>query len=106
MAMTATDSVTEADILAFPADRARPPSPETRLARALAKLEAALAEQREAALALQQASAALKTSVGALEARLVSHRDGLSRLANQVTQLNGAARRLEAWADNAIAAAR
>jgi hypothetical protein len=97
MAMTATDSVTEADILAFPADRARPPSPETRLARALAKLEAALAEQREAAL---------KTSVGALEARLVSHRDGLSRLANQVTQLNGEARRLEAWADNAIAAAR
>jgi septal ring factor EnvC (AmiA/AmiB activator) len=106
MAMTATDSVTEADILAFPADRARPPSPETRLARALANLEAALPKQREAALALQEASAALKTSVGALEARLLSHRDGLSQLANQVTQLNGEACRLEAWADSAIAAAR
>lgn len=96
----------DADIIAFPAERARPPSPESRLARALASLEAALAEQRTAARALHDASATLRTTVAGLEARLVAHRDGLQHLATEVTLLNGEARRLEAWADSMIVSTR
>lgn len=99
-------AVAAADIITFPAERARPPSPESRLARALASLEAALAEQRTAARALHDASATLKTTVAGLEERLVTHRDGLSRLATEVGLLNSEARRLEAWADNMIVSSR
>jgi ABC-type transporter Mla subunit MlaD len=94
---------TSADILAFPAGRARAPSPETRLARALASLQAALEEQRAAAHALQDASAALRTTMGALHDRLAGHRDTLGVLADQVGQVNSQARTLERWADGVLA---
>jgi uncharacterized protein YukE len=98
-------SRTAAAILAFPAERARPPSAETRLARALDSLRAALAEQRDAAHALQGASAQLKTTLSELHARLEGHRDQLGRIAADARLANAEARKLEAWADGVLAAA-
>jgi hypothetical protein len=93
----------QAILLEFPAARARKPSPETRLARALESLQAALAEQRDAALALQDASVKLKLTLGELHARLEGHRDGLCALAADVADVNAKSRRLEAWADGVLA---
>jgi len=92
-----------ATVLAFPAERARPPSPQTRLARALESLRDALAEQHQAARALQDASAQLRTTLAELQRRLEGHRAGLNRLAGDVAQVNTQARTLESWADSAIA---
>jgi septal ring factor EnvC (AmiA/AmiB activator) len=91
-----------ATILPFPADRARPPSPQTRLSRALDLLRAALAEQRQAAHALEDATGKLKTTLAELQARVEAYRDGLDSLAGDVARLNGEARRLDAWADSAL----
>jgi len=90
-------------VLAFPVDRARPPSPRTRLARALESLRDALAEQHQAACALQDASAQLRATLAELHHRLEGHRDGLARLAGDVSQVNAHARTLESWADAVIA---
>jgi methyl-accepting chemotaxis protein len=98
------DAERSADVLVFPADRARPPSPQTRLARALDSLREALAEQRDAAHTLQGASAQLKTTLAELHARLEGHRDKLARLAADVREVNTAARKLDAWADGALTA--
>jgi chromosome segregation ATPase len=92
-----------AHIVAFPADRARPPSPQSRLTRALQALRDALAEQREAAHALQHASARLKATLADLQTRLEGQRDGLGHLAGTVAQVTVEARKLESWADGVIA---
>ncbi|NJO54352.1 MAG: hypothetical protein HC829_05450 [Bacteroidales bacterium] len=78
-----------------------PPSPQSRLARALDLLGAALAEQAQSAAALRDASARLKTTLADLQARLESHRDGLDRLAGAVALVNGQSCRLQSWADGA-----
>lgn len=97
------DAPNEADILPFPAHRARPPSPQSRLARALDSLRDALAEQHQAAVALQGASAQLRATLAELHARLESHQAGLGRLAGDVNSVNAEARRLEGWADGILA---
>lgn len=93
----------EAAVLPFPLHRARPPAPETRLARALDSLRAALDEQREAASALQAASRQLKATLAELLLRLETHQDRLGRLGTNVARVNAEARRLEQWADGVLA---
>ena len=85
-------------IVSFPASRVRPPSPETRLARALANLAAALADQRTAALAWNASLAALQTATSSLGVSLNGYGRDLDHLASGVQALHHEARQLEAIA--------
>lgn len=94
----------QADILPFPTARARPPSPETRLARALDSLQAALGEQHAAAESLRGASARLRGTLQELHTRLTTYDGQLGRLADSLAGLGGESMRLECWADGVLAA--
>jgi septal ring factor EnvC (AmiA/AmiB activator) len=93
-----------AQIIAFPvAARAQANADAERLAKALAGLDAALAEQRVAVAAWRDSLAALKRSTGGLADSLGRFQAGLETLDADVSALNGRARALERWADDAIA---
>lgn len=85
---------------------APPANPDAeRLGRALAALDAALAEQREAVAAWRAALAALRDLSHGLGAGLARLNAGLDMLGGDVATLNGRARALEDWADDALARA-
>jgi len=96
-----------ATIIAFPRAKAAPvaaaPDPQLRLQRALAALEQALAEQRSAVAQWQQSLGALRGSVRGLGASLTQYRDRLGGVAEGVQAVHQDAKRLEAWADGALA---
>jgi cytochrome c-type biogenesis protein CcmH/NrfG len=95
-----------ATIIAFPRTRAAAPgdpaAPE-RLQRALAALEQALAEQRSAVAKWRQSLGELRGSVQGLGEAFGAYHDRLGVLAEGVSGLNLEARRMEAWADAALA---
>lgn len=112
-----------ADIIAFPAHRARPPiacavpdpvvadagtadagtadAGQGRLRRALERLNAASTQQRQAVTGWRQALSDLQVSMRALDQRLTRYRDQLDQLQTDVTDLHGHAQRLERWASHA-----
>ncbi len=77
-------------------------SPQERLARALAKLNAALTEQRAAVAEWRSALGELKTATAQLDNSLHLYRSNLRSLSGRVTSLNTKAKALEQWADNVI----
>jgi len=97
-----------AEIIAFPA-RPAPAvemlaeDPQERLQRALAALDAALASQRAAMKSWRESISDLKGSMQGLGSTLAGYHDTLGQLGTRVTALNADARRLEAWADDAVA---
>ena len=97
-----------ATIIAFPRPKAPAASgaaadgPE-RLRIALLALDAALAEQRAAVTAWREGLAALRGSVQGLGQSLGRYQSRLGALAEDVGGLHREARRLEDWADAAIA---
>jgi chromosome segregation ATPase len=74
-----------------------------RLARALQSLDTALTEQRVAIAAWREALGQLRATVSGLSTSVQTYHDTLDDLGTKVVTLNGEARRLESWADNAIA---
>ena len=99
-----------ATIIAFPRPKAAPghdaagDGPE-RLRRALAALELALNEQRTAVAAWRENLDALRGSVRGLGVSLGAYQSRLAALAEDVGGLHQEARRMEAWADTALARA-
>jgi hypothetical protein len=88
-----------ATIIPFP----RPaPTGQERLEQALAGLSEALAAQRAAVAAWREALGDLGHSVHGLHASLLAYDANLDALGERVGALNGAAKRLEAWADEAL----
>lgn len=83
---------------AAPAD----PTPEQRLALALASLNAALAEQRIAVAAWRDVLGQLKVSTAGLSDSLQRYRTNLDTLGTSVSTLNAKAVTLEEWADGVI----
>jgi hypothetical protein len=98
-----------ATIIAFPRSKAGAPEdaaqagPE-RLQRALAALVLALAEQRGAVAKWRRSLAELRSSAQGLGEAFGAYHDRLGTLADGVNGLNREARRMEAWADAALAA--
>ena len=115
-----------AEIIAFPARRARLPMVGTtpgpidlatditvpadtqatqasrdRLRHALERLNAASTHQRQTVTGWRQALSDLQASMRALDQRLTRYRDQLDRLQTDVTGLHSQAQRLERWACNA-----
>lgn len=97
-----------ATIIAFPRPKLAPegatPAAPERLQRALAALELALAEQRSAVAKWRQSLGELHGSVQGLGEAFGAYHDRLGALATGVDGLNREARRMEAWADAALAA--
>lgn len=85
-----------AEILLFPP---RAPSPEERLRRALAQLDAALDEQREAVAEFQSQMGALGEAVGSLETSLRHYACQLTTTQSDVLAAQEGARQLEATAE-------
>ena len=99
-----------ATIIAFPRPKAAPANYATgdgpeRLRRALAALELALSEQRTAVATWRANLDALRGSVRGLGASLGAYQSRLAALAEDVGGLHQEARRMEAWADTALARA-
>ncbi|MDE2583729.1 MAG: hypothetical protein KGL52_18995 [Rhodospirillales bacterium] len=101
-----------AEIIRFPARRAPAepvaavPSADAgteRLARGLAALARALDEQRAAVRDWRMGLAALGRSVAGLDASLHVYRNSLAGVQRRTASLHAEARRLEAWADAALA---
>lgn len=109
---TVADSVTAepagrtADIIPFPMP-ARPaePTPEDRLAVALATLRSAMAEQRVAVAAWQKVLVELKATTTGLTDSLQRYRTNLRTLGTSVSNLQSKARALEEWANDVTEAA-
>jgi ABC-type transporter Mla subunit MlaD len=95
-----------ATIIPFPA-RVKPgpvvATPEDRLARALASLNAALAEQKSAVAAWRDVLGELKTTTAGLDESLQRYRSNLRSLGTSVSALHAKARSLEQWADGVAA---
>lgn len=93
-----------ATIIAFP--RKPPvgaPEKQERLQRALAALEQALAEQRHAVARWRESLGELRGSVQGLGKSLGAYQDRLGALADGIEGINREARRMESWADRALA---
>jgi hypothetical protein len=91
---------TTATIIPFP--RPAPPAGQTRLDQALAALTAALAAQREAVATWRDALGGLRDSVHGLHESLRSYDARLGSLGERVGTLNAEAKRMEAWAEDAL----
>jgi hypothetical protein len=88
-----------AEIIAFPVP---PVSPEERLARALAKLDAALAEQRAAVGSWRDSMNMLGETMSQLGQSVQTLHVSLEDLAAQNAAVRDEALRLEAWADEVL----
>jgi hypothetical protein len=92
--------MTTATIIPFP--RPAAPAGQERLHQALAALNAALAAQAEAVANWRDALGDLRESVHGLHESLLSYNARLENLGERVGALDGEAKRLEAWADDAL----
>ncbi len=100
-----------AEIIPFPTRQVAPlvetpvappvETPHERLARALAKLNAALAEQRVAVAAWRGALGELKTTAAGLGESVQRYQRSLGALGDGVAALNTRATALRDWAENA-----
>ena len=91
-----------AAIIPFPARLKSAPvvaTPEDRLARALASLNAALADQKAAVAAWRDVLGALKATASGLDESLQRHRSNLRSLGTSASALHAKVRSLEQWAD-------
>lgn len=79
-------------------------TPEDRLARALASLNAALADQRTAVSAWRDVLGELKATTSGLDENLQRYRSNLRSLGTSVSALHAKVRSLEQWADGVAAA--
>lgn len=92
-----------ADAVLQPApDSALSESPQERLARALASLDAALTEQRTAMAGWRDALDQLRKSTNGLGLSIQRYQRTLGKLGDDVAALNTQAVRLERWADGAL----
>ena len=89
-------------IIAFPAPVI---SPQERLARALAKLDAALTEQREAVKRWRDNMAELRDTMSQLGDSVQTLNGSLATLGERNAAVRADALKLEAWADAALAQA-
>lgn len=107
---TAYDSVSApaerptATVIPFPVrDKPAEATPEDRLTRALASLNAAMSDQRAAVAAWRSVLGELKATTSGLDESLHRYRANLRALGTSVSSLHAKAKSLEEWADAAVA---